>query len=512
VPQTQKNRHKIARLALTVVMACLPALLTTLIVATQAKASLTDFFPISPNDQNEYWHQVATFHAVGFNGGYYTHLEKPAIITASRFGVHGPFYILPLGLLANITDWTYATPIFYNMFFLAFGFFLFAWFSQLTNRQIVLAGLALSFFPPVLIYLPSAMQESIHQMAAMIFALYLGIVLTKQEKTQPWIKISAVIFTIVISLSRPSWSLLLFPLLALILPKNIKAQVGGLIAGVGSMLVIAIFIGMFITPGNNAITLAIGQFSKGWRSGLLHILGWVRNNIDSFLAIANSSRLALRIQYCLSLFLSLALVIYYWSKAKKNALQDKNFVFSLLIIIIILPIVIWSFTLYYIKNDIRFIAPYLLLTVFLLILQNKEKLVILFILVNLLVFPDVLQHFSNPVSSNFIYSTPQIKETRQIFENAIQYQPDQPNAWCNTLLLPVTLYDYRIALIPPGIGISYVLDNNGIDRVPFPVKSKYLLVTPRQLKEADPQNLIHLEKAAEFSDSTLFINRASGCP
>ena len=487
-----------------------------LIIATQTKASLADFFPISPNDQNEYWHQVATFNAVGFNGGYYTHLEKPAIITASRFGVHGPFYIFILGLLAKLTGWTYATPIFYNMFFLALGFFLFAWFSKLNNKQIVLAGLAMSFFPPVLLYLPSAMQESANQMMAMVFALFLGIALTQQEKTKPWIKWSAFLFTIITAFSRASWSLLLFPLSALFLPKNFKSQVAGFIASIGCMGIIAIVISIFITPGNNTLTQAIGQFTTGWRNGLLHIFETVKGNMDLFLTISSPTQLAFRIQYWLLLFLSLAFSIYYWNRTKrnagKNALQNNNFNISLLILIIVLPIVLWSFTLYFIKNDIRFIAPYILLTVFLLIYQNKEKWGILFILVNLLVFPDLLQRFSNPVSNNFIYSKQQVAETKQIFEKIIQYQPDQPNGWCNTILLPVTLYDYRIALIPPGIGISYVLDNNGIDRIPFPAKSKYILITPRQLKEIGPQDLIHLEESAEFSDSTLFINKASGCP
>ena len=516
MPQPQKNRQKIKRLVLIIIMACLPALLATLIVNTQAKTSLTDFFPISPTDQNEYWHQVATFHAVGFNGGYYTHLEKPAIITASRFGVHGPFYILLLGLLSKLTGWTYATPIFYNMFFLALGFFLFAWFSKLNTRQIILAGLALGFFPPVLLYLPSAMQESTHQMAAMVFALILGIALTRQEKTKPWIKWSAFFFTIIAALSRASWSLLFFPLFALFLPKNFKSQVRGILASVGCILVIAIVIDMFITSGNNTLTQAVGQFSSGWRSGLLHILGTVKDNLGLFLTVTSPAQLVFRVQYCLILFLSLFLSIFYLHRAKsstqKNALQDNNFLFSLLILIIMLPIVLWSFTLYFIKNDIRFIAPYIILTVFLLIIQNKEKWVMLFILVNLLVFPDVLQRYSNPVSNNFIYPKQIIAETKPIFERNIRYQPDQPNAWCNTILLPVTLYDYRIALIPPGIGISYVLDNNAIDRVPFPAKSKYILITLRQLKEIDPQDLIQLEKVAEFSDSTLFINQASGCP
>jgi hypothetical protein len=503
------------RITLILVMAILPSLITAVIIPTQTKVPLTDFFPVSPTDQNEYWHQIATFNSVGLNGGYYTHLEKTAFITESRFGVHGPFYILLLGVLSKITGWTYATSIFFNMFFIALGFILFAWFSNLNIRQLILAGLSLSFFPPVLIYLPTAMQESLHQMAGIVFALIFGFSLTNQEKLNGWHKAAAILFTLIASLNRPSWALLFFPLFALYFPLNLKGQLKGLFLSIITILCIVVVLGLFITAGNNTIMQAAQQFTIGFRAGVVYIYDTVIENLKIFLKIASPLQMVFRIEYILILVFSFGMAATHWIRNSKKSLEkrfnDPDFKLFLFIFLAIFPIIVWSFSLYFMKNDFRFITPYFLLVIFLLIFQQKESYAIVFILVNLLIFPFLVSQFSNPVSNNFIYSKEEIKKTGQIFEQSIHYQPDQSNAWCNTILLPVTLYDYRIALIPPGIGVSYVLDNNGIDQITFPIKSKYLILTPLQMKGVDKNDLAQLDLIAEFPDSQLFLNKAANC-
>jgi hypothetical protein len=513
--KTPKIKPDRFRLVLILVMALLPSLITAIVIPIQTGSPVTDFFPVSPTDQNEYWHQIATFQLAGFNGGYYTHLEKPAQISESRFGVHGPFYILVFGLLSHITGWTYATPVFYNIVIIAIGFILFAWLAKLNNKQIILAGLAMGFFPPVLIYLPSAMQESTHQMIAMVFAVIFGVALTQQEKTQRWVKLAAVVFTLAVSLSRPSWTLLLFPLFGLFLPKNLKNQLIGIGLSIMCILAVVIMLGLFITPGNNTIESLLDQFSISPRIGLSFLFRTVKDNLDLFLNSSGLPQLFFRIEYMIILVVSMVASTYYWMiKSRKTShKKSTNAVawLSLVLFLIFFPIILWSFTLYFLKNDIRFIAPYVLLAIFLLLYYKKEKYVIAFILVNLLVFPAVVQQFSNPISSNFIYSKAQIEETKKVFVKNIQFQPDQTNSWCNTILLPVTLYDYRVALIPPGIGISYVLDNNGIDKVPFPAKSKYLILTPQQIKEIGQKNMNDLDILAEFTDGILYLNKSTNC-
>jgi hypothetical protein len=326
-----------------------------------------------------------------------------------------------------LTGWTYATPIFFNMFFIALGFILFAWFSKLNSRQIILAGLSLGFFPPVLVYLPSAMQESLYQMAGMVFALIFGFALTCQEKMNGWHKLAAILFTLFASLNRPSWALLFFPLFALYFPKNLKSQLIGFSLSIITILFIVVVLGMFITPGNNTIAQAAVQFTRGLRTGLGYIFKTVLDNLKIFMRSTNLVQLVFRIEYSLILVISFVAALSYWVKNSKKAIiarfNDPDFRLFLFIFLAIFPIIIWSFTLYFMKNDFRFIAPYFLLVLFLLLYSKKESYVIVFVLVNLLIFPTLVNQFSNPVSNNFIYSKEEIKQTRQIFYQSINYQP-----------------------------------------------------------------------------------------
>jgi hypothetical protein len=506
---------KIRKLLLVMLMAILPALMVTIIITTQNKVPLTHFIPVSPNDQNEYWHQIATFNLAGFNGGYYTHLEQTALITQSRFGVHGPFYIVLMGLLSKISGWNYSTPIFFNMLFLALGFIIFALLSNLNNTQIILAGLTLSLFPPILIYIPTAMQESFQQMVGMLFAAIFGISLVYKEKLDFWKKVAAIAFTFFVSLIRPSWGLLFFPLLALYFPKEIKKQLLAFFISLFLLVTVIILIGSFMTPGNNTISQAIAQFSPGIRTGIKFLLVTIINNLKIYFSLANIPQMVFRLEYLLILILSFGYIVLHLRKKKKETTVKNHFNIdlnlSVLFFLIISPIILWSFALYFLKNDMRFIAPYFLLILFLLIFNKRYFFVVAFIIINLLILPASISLTTYPIGNNFTYSEEKVLATRQIMDQSIRYDPSQTNAWCNTILVPVTLYDYRISQIPAGIGISYVLNNNGIDKIIYPIKSKYLLLTLQQTIDLNKVAKDQLEPLVEFPDSILYINHKAAC-
>ena len=506
---------KMKKLVLIILMAVLPALMVTIIITTQNKVPLTHFIPVSPTDQNEYWHQIATFNLAGFNGGYYTHLEQTALITQSGFGVHGPFYIILMGALSKITGWSYSTPIFFNMMFLALGFVIFAYLSNLDNTQIVLAGLTLCLFPPVLMYLPTAMQESFQQMVGIIFAAIFGISLAYKEKLNFWKKATVIAFTFFASLMRPSWGLLFFPLFALYFPKDLKKQILAFFISLIFLLAVILLISLFITPGNNTISQAIAQFDSGFRSGLKFLLNTISDNLKIYFNISNTPQMVFRLEYLLILIFTLTFVFVLLRKKKKMSFAqitlDVNLNLNIIFFLIISPIILWSFSLYFIKNDIRFIAPYFLLIFLLLIINKRYFFVITFILINLLILPASISLITNPIGNNFLYSNEKIIATKQIMDQSIHYDARQTNAWCNTILVPITLYDYRISQIPAGIGISYVLNNNGVDKIAFPIKSKYVLLTTQQSNELDQAALDQLEILAKFPDSVLFINKNAAC-
>ena len=507
--------RKMTKLVLIILMAALPALMVTIIINTENKVPLTHFIPVSPTDQNEYWHQIATFNLAGFNGGYYTHLEQTAPIAQSRFGVHGPFYIVLISALSKITGWSYSTPIFLNMAFLALGFIVFATLSKLSNIQIVLAGLTLCLFPPVLMYLPTAMQESFQQMVGIIFAAIFGISLVYKGKLNFWKKVAAIAFTFLVSLIRPSWGLLFFPLFALYFPKNLKKQIIAFFISLIFLLVVVLLLGLFITPGNNTVSQAIAQFVPGFRSGLKFLFNTISDNLKIYFSISNIPQMVFRLEYMLILIFTLAFAIFFLRKKKEGSTAqiplDVDLRLNIFFFLIISPIILWSFTLYFIKNDVRFIAPYFLLIFFLLIINKRYFFVIPFVLINLLMLPASFSLTTYPIGNNFTYSNEKIIATKQIMDQSIHFDARQTNAWCNTILVPITLYDYRISQIPAGIGISYVLNNNGVDKITFPIKSKYVLLTSQQSNELDHTALEQLEYLAKFPDSILYINKKAAC-
>jgi len=506
---------KIAKLVLIFLMAVLPAVMVTIIINTQDKVPLTHFIPVSPTDQNEYWHQIATFNLTGFNGGYYTHLENTAVISQSRFGVHGPFYIVLMGVISKITGWNYSTPIFFNMFFLALGFIVFAYLSNLNKTQIILAGLTLSLFPPVLVYMPTAMQESLQQMVGIIFAVIFGFSLAYQEKLNFWKKVAVITFTFFVSLLRPTWGLLFFPLFALYFPKDIKKQILAFFISLLLLAIMVLLFGLFMTPGNNTISEAITQFNPGFRPGMKFLVDTIIDNLKIYFSNSNISQMVFRLEYMLILIFTLAFALFLLRKMnKRSTVQislNADLILSILFFLILFPIILWSFSLYFIKNDMRLIAPYFLLIFFLLIINKQYFFVFAFILINLLILPASISLATYPISNNFTYSNEKIIEAKQIMDQSIHFDPGQPNAWCNTILVPITLYDYRISQIPAGIGISYVLNNNGVDQIAFPIKSKYVLLTPKQLDELNQFELGQLEYLAKFPDSTLFTNKNAVC-
>ena len=501
------------RWGLIILMAILPALFLTILVTSQ-NLSFNHFIPISPNDQNEYWHQIATFNAVGFNGGYYTHLEQTAPIPQSKFGVHGPFYIVLIGLLSRITGWNYATPIFFNMVFLALGFILFASLCKLNRTQILLAGLSLSAFAPVLLYLPTALQESFHQVVGIIFAAIFAIALFHQEELDFWKKAVMVLFTLLVSIIRPSWGFLFFPLFALLLKKDIKSQAFALFISFFLFFGVIFFDRLFITPGNNTFTQAMDLLVVNFRSGIKFLLLTIMDNLKIYVGAVTIPQLVFRVEYALILILSIVWTIFLLRKKERSIAQiskDANLRLSILIFLIIFPVLLLSFSMYFAKNDMRFIAPYWILIIFLLVSHKKYALVLVFVVINLLILTMSVSLTNGYITRNFRFSEEEIMTTRQVIEKHIRYEPSQTSDWCNTILVPVTLYDERISQIPAGIGISYVLDNTGVEKFTFPVKSKYVWLTDQIADGLNQSEINQLTYLAGFPDSHLYLNKNSAC-
>ena len=78
----------------------LPVLSLTGMASVYLGQRLADFHP-AKSDAIMYWHQIKTFVAVGFSGGYYTVGEEAAAASFTHFYAHGPWFIALYGLIGK---------------------------------------------------------------------------------------------------------------------------------------------------------------------------------------------------------------------------------------------------------------------------------------------------------------------------------------------------------------------------------------------------------------------------
>ena len=130
---------------------------------------LAYFHPDSA-DAVMYWHQIKTFAAVGFSGGYYTVGEEAAPASFTHFYTWGPWYIALYGLIAKAVGWTLWSPMLFDVAAVTLALLGGLLLMRPSSRQLVLVLLVLLTYWPLHLYLPRAMQEPFHYAVAILLA------------------------------------------------------------------------------------------------------------------------------------------------------------------------------------------------------------------------------------------------------------------------------------------------------------------------------------------------------
>ena len=170
-------------------------------------ASLRDALPLI-NDEVAYWNQIATFEATGFSGGYITVDERPSRLTWSHFGPHGPAFPVAYGLAARVLGWNYSSgPVFGALAFIAAA----TLWLLLTRPPLLVTALLFASFWPVVLALPTTMQEPLHFAIGCVLAPLL-LRLLKDDDPRPRTLIACALVLCLASLVRPVWALLAIPL------------------------------------------------------------------------------------------------------------------------------------------------------------------------------------------------------------------------------------------------------------------------------------------------------------
>lgn len=457
------------------------------------------------NDEVTYWHQILTFSAAGFRGGYYTLGELTNASGVTPFGPHGPGFVVAYGLFGAVFGWHRHSSVVMNLAAIASAAWLFVTLPRLNTARTLLGGLVLITFGPMIFWAPTAMQESLHHAGAIAmaacFAHALGTDCRRSVKIAGWIAL------VILSYIRPSW-LVLLPLWAVATTRESSPRfIGAAIAASGVLAA--------------AVLMAYGRTTAPYATGFLFLRGldpavgvrslWenLRTNVGMVVAFANfePQEILFRAQYW-----SWLAATAVWagiqlrrrrdwppSAAASHAIVAVSSTAAALALILLL---------YAVTNEAehRVLSAFLLFSALLCVAapgKTGPLLAAVLVASNLATTRMSLAAFEENRHDNFIWDRRGVYELLDGIDGRVAYHPNA-SRWCNTLL--TSQYPPHLIAVPAGIGISVVREPNVIS---LPLKSRYVLLDPPAL--ADFSAPLRLTPIATLPYGTLFENLDSGC-
>lgn len=192
----------------------LPWAVLCLLLRIYLGASLADAIP-GGGDFILYWHEIATYAAVGFKGGYYGFEELVA--PASRlgtggFGAHSAFFPMLFGSVGVLLGWGPSSGTFYGLGAVSIGVAGFVLLTWRDRRLHLLAGALLLTNVYIYCYLAKCSPEGIHVACAFLLAgLFIRYFEAPSRARTAWF--TALYGAIMVaSLIRYSWGLAFVPL------------------------------------------------------------------------------------------------------------------------------------------------------------------------------------------------------------------------------------------------------------------------------------------------------------
>jgi hypothetical protein len=497
--------HRVTWWALAFLTAVLPALVTFLLIRLRFNAAITDFIPSVWNDQTGYWHYILTFKQVGLNGGYYSLNENAPAIDLFRFDVHGPGFPVIYGLIAKVTGWNLYTSIFVNMGIIGLAQIAFVYITRLNLRQIALMSLLVLSTWPVLFYIPTSSQESLHQAGAFIVAGIFYVLLTDSTELRWWMRALCFAILLALSIVRLSWALLLVPYLMLnIRRKNLFKLMAAGLAGAILIYGILLILEATTSPGGNSILATVEEGSVADR--YRRLAEGFQNNLQLFLTFGSLNHIIMqRFQFIATVVV--VVVLFFWPFKKFSDLlsERQDLLFYGYNLISILGT---SLAVYLVGGYYRVLAVPLLMTWLMWVASKRYTLVAAVIITNIVVAPHFLDEFDT-WKPNFEFDQQQIAQYQQQVGTFMVYDDDVSNHWCNTVLVDLDIYDYRVTLIPAGIGVSWIW---GPSLAGNPLQSRYLLLGERQYDRMASAGVpLNTELIRKFDFAELYYNLDSDC-
>jgi hypothetical protein len=465
------------------------------------RANPLDFVP-RWSDELLYWHQSATFEAVGFAGGYYTASEQPAAAAFTHFYVHGPLFPLINGSIGRVIGWAHYIPVFLNMGWLTLALAAFVALIRPANRQLILALLVIGTCWAVHTFVPSAMQESLHQAAGIVLAgLFYRLLKSPDDSPPQGLVIALGSFLTAISLLRVTWALLFLPFFLLVLGYHswrvvIRAVV---LSGVvmGAIFLLTSWLG---APYENFTTRLIRALREAplTAPGML-VDHAVQNTLNFFRLQMNRYELpSVVLRYQIVVVLGVMLV--QWRRA--GLTRERLFHLSNLGLITLMLIMLYDVDA---GRDYRVLIPHLLLSMLVLVGFHRRWLPVTLVIMSMTLATFFMIDYKTEGRRAFVADQAEIDAFAAQVGAVLVYDP-AADPWCNTVLLSFpNVFRQETVGIPAGFGVSHFIAGPEVAAV----RSGYVLLDDDSY--AALADRLPLDLLAETALGGLYANLDAGC-
>ena len=465
-----------ARLALA---ACGPSILTLALVAIFWQSGPRDFVTLG-TDETIYWNEAAIFMHAGFEGGYVTVNERPAAAAYSRFGPHGPAYAILYGSVGWLAGWRPYSPYLINL--LLVPLCAAAWLrARRHDSAHGGAALLLLGFWPLVLYLPTGMQEPLHFGIAMLLVALLESRLTIGVR----VGLCVPLF-IVACLARPTW--------ALAIPAVMWGRTPGWGRRAASLVVCAAaFVPAFLivtrSAGPYPYTAWVPQAVAGPWFGIPVLAEAAVAGLGHFFFTPHP-RWSITL-YRLGMVAGLAALAVLWRRSGPERWRIE------VAALMVLPVMAALLPVGDVESgrEFRVVAPHLLAAL-LVVAALGARWTIVPAAINLALLLMLLPEYYQRHDGRFAGGA-EIRAFGDTAHHVMAFDPDAPTGWDNTVMMHADSLQPPLAGLPRGLAISFVLD---WDDLPIPPRSRYLL-----LREDDEPQVVPRVRLTRLADTSLGV-------
>lgn len=467
---------KVAPWSVTIVAALLPLAVVSFLLHSYFDKTLFGFVPSFPNDEVMYWLQSSAFSAKGFGTGYFVVNEIPAPASFTHFAVHGPMYPATMAVFGKLLGgWHPWTGAVLNALFITVGLILFVRLTRLSRRDTWITGITVASFGPVILLMPSNMQEGLHQAVGIILAT-LFVLLFRYGPKRKFIA-GFYLFLGVACLLRASWILLLLPLLFLTLPDR-RWRPYAAVGITGVSFIFISFVWKLICapqPGGGTIFVRVLTFQASpvmWWNYIKFNLGRLFEGEP----LEFAGRFMM-VGVC-------AVLLAYLAGRRRTFTNERPLILALYNL---LSVVTTTILVYIVGEwgDYRVWSAHLLVSI-LLMLAMEPRVGRIVCLVTMLCglpwVPKFLETFKGRREANFAADPSSTGRFANVSRTHLRFD-EEVGPWCNTVDVVDYPYVYpEMAGLTPGIGISPIYEGR-LTSLKLPLQAKWVLVKP-EVREA----------------------------